>query len=536
MALQEKIYTYGSIKSSASRYYRTELKLTELSVSGEENTSLIAYTLTLSTGDRRLSQWRTGAKIWLGGTLYAHRDGTDYNNQISIGENSSLTLMTGTFTVPHDDSGRASLSVEFSVYHPTTSNYTPGNFTYTGGEITLTDIQRATTLGATDAYIGGTSMVALNRKNESFTHSIAYAFGESAGYLRADGSLGEEERFSATAVAFPLPEEFYFQIPRAQSGVCTLCCYTYDGDSLVGEPQSTTFTVLTREAACAPVVSATVEDVNSQTLALTGDKNTLVRYMSDAFCTLNAAPRLGAEMVDTTVDGENITDTLTVVGAERDSFTFRATDSRGYEGSLTVKTGFVPYFHPTANVSAARVDPTSGKVKVTVKGIFFAGSFGASDNRLTLTCGNGVALTPVLTGNSYTAEGVLEGFDYTKSHLLSVTAEDALSAVSATATVQKGVPVFNWNEDSFRTNVPTCLCGVYVQKAEVRDGTLRVKMGESLLLAGVGVLGTVQGSAPGWQGTEGVSAACGEDGEIVLALPAEVSDVMLFSTEPFTIL
>ncbi len=539
MALQERTYTYGSIDSTESRYYRTELTLKELSVSREDNTSLIEYTLVLSTGARRLSQWRTGAKIWLGGTLYAHRDGTDYDNQISIGENESLTLMAGTFTVPHGGSGKTSLSVEFSVYHPTTSNYTPGNFTYTGGEITLTGAGQETTLWATDSYIGSTALLGLSRKSTGFTHSIAYAFGEERGYLHADGTLGAEERFTETAVGFPLPEDFYYQIPRAQSGVCTLTCYTYEGDSLVGEPQTATFTVMTRERDCAPQLSATVEDINSKTLALTGNKNTLVRYASTALCTLNASARFGAEIVDSTVDGESISDNCVFTGTEKDSFTFCATDSRGYSASRVVQAGSVPYFYPTANVSAVREDPTGGAVRLTVKGIFYNGSFGQADNELSVSCrlpdGERVYLTPEISGNSYIAEEILEDFDYTRSFLLTVTVQDALTAVSATATVQKGVPVFNWDEDSFRTNVPTCLCGVNVQCGETPDGELRVYMGEYLLVAGGGVLGTVQGSGPRWQGTAGVSAAYGEDGEVVLTLPADVSSVMLLSTEGFTL-
>ena len=193
MALQEKIYTYGSTGSKSSRYYRTELRLQELSVSGEDNTSLMEYALVLYTGNRRLSQWRTGAKILLGGTLYAHRDGTDYNNRVTITDQSSVTLCQGEITVPHDPDGSCKLSVSFSVYHPVVASYTPGNFTYTGGTMELTPIAKADAVFATDGYIGGVSMVVIQRKNKGYTHSLFYQLGEITGYLTPEGEKSDTE-------------------------------------------------------------------------------------------------------------------------------------------------------------------------------------------------------------------------------------------------------------------------------------------------------------------------------------------------------
>ncbi|MBQ3000397.1 MAG: hypothetical protein IJD63_01470, partial [Oscillospiraceae bacterium] len=121
MSLQTKIFTYGGLYSTSARYYRTELRITEESVSLEKNESVLSYELTLFSGNTRLSQWRTGAKIFLNGKQYVHRDGNDYDNQITIEPQSSLVLCAGQINVPHEADGTGKLSVSFSVYHPVTA-------------------------------------------------------------------------------------------------------------------------------------------------------------------------------------------------------------------------------------------------------------------------------------------------------------------------------------------------------------------------------------------------------------------------------
>lgn len=536
MSLQTKTFTYGDLYSTAARYYRTELRLTEESVSPEKNESVLSYKLTLFSGNTRLSQWRTGAKIILNGKQYVHRDGTDYDNQISIEPQSSLVLCQGELKAPHESDGTCRLSVSFSVYHPTTADYTPGNFTYTGGEMVLTPALQLTTVGATDAYIGGVSLLAFNPKKREHSHSLGYEMGALSGYLSPDGLLVETEQvMEKLSLAFPIPESFYAGITDGSTGKCTLICRTYEDGILLGETRST-FTVMTRGSDCAPDISAAVKDIRPETLALTGDENILVRYASTAQCTLTPILQKGAEVKNTAIEGI-AGDRLTIENAEKDRYRFFLTDSRGYTVGKEIEVQLVPYRKPTANATAIRPDPTDGSVQLTVRGICFTGSFGAQENALTAIChlpdGSEVTVTPELGEDSYIAVFQLSGFDHRQSHRLSVTVRDKLYAASAEATVQKGIPVFHWKEDGFFVSVPVSIHGVRMAAATPKEDAIRLYAPAGVFVAGSGIYGF--GDYSGWNGTGNVTVNVEEDGDITLHLPQYSGKMLLLSPEDFTV-
>ena len=532
--MQTKTFTYGGLHNTASRYYRTELTLTEKAVNTEKNSTVLSYSLILYSGNTSISQWRTGAKIFLNGKLYVHRDGTNYANQITLERNSSLTLCEGEITVPHEPDGSCDLSVSFSLYHPTTASYTPGNFTYTGGSMTLTPIFRVNRASATDAYIGAVSMVAIHQNKSGYTHSLAYEIGGLTGYLTADGALTEkEEIFDALSLPFPIPESFYTAIPNSPTGQCRLICRTYEGDTLVGTAESY-FTVMTRQADCAPALSAAVTDGNEKTVALTGDKGVLVRYASRADCTLTPLPQKGATAAECYI--ENIPgDTLSIENAGKDIYRFSVTDSRGYKAEKEVTVPMIPYVKLTANATAVRPDPTNGQVLLTVRGNCFFGSFGQAENTLEASCtlpdGTVQTLSVTTQGDTYRAEGLLSGFDHMQNHTLTVTVTDRLMTVTADAAVQKGIPVFHWGENHFSVNVPACISGVHMQAAEGEEIGVLAPFG--VLVCAAGVLGVAD--IAGWKGTEGVSVTADETGGFLLHLPAGTGQVLLLSPGEFTV-
>ena len=534
--MQTKTFIYGGLHNTASRYYRTELTLTEKAVNFEKNSTVLSYSLILYSGNTRVSQWRTGARIILNGKEYVHRDGTDYDNQISIGENSSRTLCAGEITVPHNTDGSCNLSVSFSVYHPKTATYTPGNFTYTGGSMVLTPIPRVNTVTATDAYIGAVSMVAIQQKKSGYTHSLAYEIGDLTGYLTADGELTDKETvFDALSVPFSIPESFYNAIPNSQTGQCRLICRTYEGNTLAGVTQSS-FTVMTRQDHCAPGLTCSVTDGNEKTVALTGDPSVLVRYASRADCAVTPVPQKGASAGQCYI--ENIPgSTLSIENAEKDTYRFLVTDSRGYKAEKTVTVPLIPYVKLTVNAIATRPDPTNGQVLLTVRGACYAGSFGKETNTLSVLCalpdGREVALTPVFAGDTYRAELLLENLDHRVHHLLTVTVTDALISVSADVPVQKGIPVFHWGEGFFSVNVPASISGVHMASAEPEGGVLQLSALSGVLLCGSGLLGLAD--INGWQGTQGVTVLWEETGDMTVSMPPETGQVLLLSPGEFTI-
>lgn len=364
--------------------------------------------------------------------------------------------------VVHNTDGAKSVKLELELRGYGEDNYL--HFRVAAAKtVTLTHIPRASTAGASDANIGAISTISVIRKSADYRHSIACKFGALSGYIAADGSVSATEVILAqTSIPFRIPESFYAQIPNSAAGTCTLTVRTYGGSSRIGEDQTTQFTVTAAEHLCGPQVSGRVEDANPRTIALTGDKNTLVRYASNALCTITAEPRNSASIASKEIGGVEVSEnSLRIDGVEAGAVVFGCMDTRGYSAAATVKKPLVPYLHLTASAAAGRSDPTSGRAWLTVTGNWFQGSFGAADNALAVSYsingGSAVTAKAVSDGNTYKAEVELSGLDYQQSHRITVTVADRLETVTKMVAVGKGIPVFDWGEDDFMFNVPVGL-------------------------------------------------------------------------------
>lgn len=360
----------------------------------------------------------------------------------------------------HETDGSKIITVSVQLSGEEANGNGADGWTVTGSrEITLTHIPRASTVAATDAAVGSVSMVAVNRKSAAYTHSVAYQFGNLKGFITPDGITEDEVLFSETSIAFTIPQNFYTQIPNAKSGSCLLTCRTYYGENCVGEEKSSTFTVTTDEAACKPLLSGTVTDGNSATVALTGDNNTLVRYASTANCAITAQVRNDATLAKKTIADQVVTgNSLTIPAVESNTVVFTATDSRGYTETVSVEKNWVSYILLTCNVEGKRTDPTSGNAKVVISGDFFAGSFGSAQNTLQIMYrifpGEWNTAIATVEDNRYCAQLQLSGLLYTQDHTIDVRVSDQLQTVTKSLTIGKGIPVFDWGEKDFSFHVP----------------------------------------------------------------------------------
>ncbi len=464
MALQTKTFTSGSTKSSELNYYALDLVLTEESTSSAENSSTISYELRLRSGNISFSLFGLGASISLSGKTVATRNRYSAP-QMSMSANSTLVILSGNTKVTHDDSGSKSMSVAFSI-DMEKSSVTPGPVSVTGETMILTSIGRASTIGATDANVGAVSVIAVTKKADSHTHSIAYRFGSLSGYVKRDGTISDAEvKFGDTSVAFVIPNEFYDQIPNSRTGKCILTCRTYSGTTKIGDDQTAEFTATASEAACKPSVSGTVLDSNQITKALTGDETKLVRYFSTALCTIAASARNGATISQKKIGGTEVTgDTRSIESSEGGSIVFYAKDSRGYENSVIVNPTIIPYVKLTNNTSGKRTDQTSGGATLIVAGNYYNASFGAENNSLTVKYrvgdGDYTEATPTVNGNTYSAAINLSGLSYEQSYEVETVVSDKLSKMTKTLPIARGIPVFDWGNDDFRINALFRLLGV----------------------------------------------------------------------------
>lgn len=391
----------------------------------------------------------------------------------SIVQAGTETVASGTVKgIAHNTDGSKSVSITLTkhdynnfTFLTISGKYGNGWYVNSSKTIALTTIPRASTIGATDANIGSNSAIAIDKKASSYTHSIKYEFGSLSGYVTSSGGVSTSEvKFSASSVSFKVPTSFYAQIPKAKTGKCKLTCTTYSGSTKIGDAQTTEFTVTAAESLCKPQVSGILIDSSSQTVNLTGNEYVLVKYFSDAACTISAEAKNSATIVKKKIGGVEVSgNSRTIFDVETNSVTFQATDSRGYSTQVTVERTMVNYVRLTVNAQLTRKDPTSGNALLQVKGNYFNDSFGQVDNTLEMwyrlaksgeSYGSWVQVFPTLDGNTYTLSVDLSGLDYLSSYSLQVRAEDKLISKTVTVTVSQGIPVVDWGKDDFRFNVP----------------------------------------------------------------------------------
>lgn len=458
MALQTKTISYGSFewKNELSNAYVLDLILTEESTDPVANTSLLSFKFQLRSGSSNRFAAYIDCAVEIAGQSFSVQD-----YHVTAAYNYTYTLLTGSVTVPHNEDGTMTIEASASIDTPESNPYAPPDLSF-GDTMTLTSIPRASTLAATAAMIGSAATVVVSRKSADYTHSIFYEFGSLSGYLAdAVGTLSDTQvKLTDTTVLFPIPESFYGEIPDSPTGVCTLICTTYCGDTQIGDCQEAAFTVTADPALCGPIVTAAVADINEAALALTGSAQTLVQGVSNARVSAQASARCGAALTALTVNGVAVTEgECTLEGVTTAQIVVRAVDSRGYWTEYAVPgLTLVAYVPPGFHASARRTDPTSGGAVLSLQGKWYSGSFGAQDNALTaayqIDGGDWVSFAPETSGGDLSASVALAGLDYRYSHTLQVQLSDALQTVTKTLSVSKGIPVFDWGESDFAFHVP----------------------------------------------------------------------------------
>lgn len=94
--------------------------------------------------------------------------------------------------------------------------------------------------------MGSANNITITRASSSFTHTLTYSFGSASGTIAT--------KTTSTSVSWTPPTSLATQIPNSTSGTCTLTCYTYNGNTLVGT--STTTVTLTVPASIKPTISS----------------------------------------------------------------------------------------------------------------------------------------------------------------------------------------------------------------------------------------------------------------------------------------
>lgn len=441
--------------SKDSNGYTLSLTLTE-KVNATANTSDVTYKLVLKSNasNKYFEQYSIGYSVSLDGTVRASlARGKKY---YAISANGSLTLCSGTATIRHNDDGTKTMPLAFSI-DMASASYTPGAVSGSGS-MKLTDIPRVSSVSATDAYIGGVSTITIAAASTSFTHTLRYKAAGQSAYTAI------VQKTTLRSYNWTIPDALYSLLSATDKGVAvTIQCETYNGSTSVG----TATTTLTASALDTVDVSGTVIDINPASVAYTGDETKLIRYVSIAKATMTASTNHGATLSKRIVNGKAIPtgqDYVTFDAAEKALYNFYAEDSRGFGTSDGVMVTVVPYILPTISASVKRTAPTESTVTLSASGKAYTGSFGDGSNGVTVkerhrqAGGSWTAYTPITAAfdydnNTWTAETTLYGLGYAYAYEVEVRIEDNFNAASTTPTVGRGIPVYDWGENDFRTNV-----------------------------------------------------------------------------------
>ena len=379
-----------------------------------------------------------------------------------VNKDNTLYLGTKDYTVTHntDGSKTAGVSASFS-----SSDFTPHSGS-ASGDLTLTTIPRASSVTATNADIGSATSININRASSSFTHTLKYSFGSLSGTIVT--------KTSQTSYGWTVPTTFYAQIPNAASGQCTITCETYSGNTLIGT-KTTTFTATANQELCKPDISGTVVDINTDTIALTGDNTKFIKYYSNASVSWEATAKNSASIVRVYVNSEITTTSPKVInGITTNQIPLSALDTRGYRTAITKNLDMVDYIPLTVQVSFFRTEPTTGRVSLEFDGNYFNSSFGQVSNTLTLkwyyklkdsdtwtlggTLVNGtdyvISNNTFHSGSGVYTDSIVIGsnFDYQKAYDFKFEFVDELESHTIEQTVSKGIPIVNWDEDHFNVN------------------------------------------------------------------------------------
>lgn len=492
MALQTK-----SIIGDGSRgHHRFTLKITENSTNVANNTSDISWSFVLSP-IKNGWDWKYENTVPVTYTITIN--GKNYTGNIMEYDypdgTATVTVRSGTETIAHNSDGNKTLSFSFSVSSIDVS-ILPGSAS-ASGTMALTSIPRQATITSAPAtFSDSVASVTITYSNPAGTavDKVEACITNKTGKITYVPY--REISRTGTSYTFAFTDAERNALINAATGN-TLDLAFYLRTTINGVTYwDYKFSQMTIDDA-APIITASVVDVNDATYDLTGDRNVLVKFFSTAQCTMTAVAQKGASLnMDTyaITNGSSVEYGTegTFENVENPTFTFSVTDSRENVGRTTVTSTMVEYIKLTCHLGNDKPDG-DGRMVVTCYGDFFKGSFGAVDNAITTAqyryrTQNGAFsgwanMTVTESGNSYLASASVTGLDYKLSYEFECKVKDKLMEASSASGLLKSIPIFHWSENDFVFEVPVTFNGGFEMPTTLGDengdmtitGDLRLK-------------------------------------------------------------
>lgn len=447
--------TSGNTSVSVGTGATLKFEWSQTSQSVANNTTTISWTMKLimSSGYSISSSASKDWSVTVNGTKYS---GT---NKVGVSAGGTKTLASGSTTITHNSDGTKTFSYSFSQEFAINYNGSPVGTKSGSGKGTLNTIARASSISGGTGNIGSNTTITISRASSSFTHTLTYSFGSLSGTIAT--------KTTSTSVSWTIPTSFYAQIPNAKSGTGTIKCETFNGSTSIGS-KSISFTA--KVTGSEPTLNPQAYVADSVTAQLTGSTTKFIKNFTTVTVSTGASARNSA-----TIKSQSITNGSTTINGgsgtisniQSGTFTFSATDSRGYTTTKILTKTIVDYVSPTIAWNTATIN-TDGNLTLKVTGKCFNGSFGAVSNTIKVlfqykasggSWSSWYTMTVTRNGNDYTATATGTGFDYTKNYIFKAWIGDKfyeLGQNGGVYTAEKSVkcsPVFDWGENDFNFNV-----------------------------------------------------------------------------------
>lgn len=408
------------------------------SVDKVNNRSNLSITITFSANNS--STWFNSK------SLKCTCNGEEQSKTVSLSKGGKVSA-TFTFSdIEHAEDGKKSVSWSWYI---ATGTSVLGTLSDSGTK-QLTTIPRASDITASNADIGSSTIIVINKKASSFTTTIDYKFENETSWTNI------VTKTLNTTYGWTLPESFYNQIPNKKYGVVTLRAITYDGSSKIGE-KTTTFNAFANEELCKPAISNVgAIDTCEATVLLTGDNTKFIKYESAPMLSWDVSAKNGASIISQKINGVEVVSPYSPLNWS-DSYKLVVTDSRGYQTTYDFNLSTIDYFYPQITASGKRKTSTSSNIILNLNGKFFNGYFSENiKNTATFKCEykkkednewTTIVLEPTINDDgSFSLKDFDLGeiCDYQDNWQFSITITDKITSQSSNFPIIKGDPIYYW--------------------------------------------------------------------------------------------
>ena len=372
-----------------------KLMVTVQSQSVENNRSTLAYTFTIERPSSVSSSAQKSYSINIGSQLIT--------GSTTIGGSGTKTIKTGTVTINHSQDGSKTINYGFSMdveitwagtYNGTVENY---------ANYELPTIPRATqpSLNVSEAFIGDTVTISMQRASSNFTHNLKIQIGSAV--IQIGTGYGVSAQYT-------LPTSLINYITQSTSYDCLVWCETYQGTTHVGSKSTSLLVKIPTNV----IPSITAVNLTEKNTAVTLGE--YVQGYSKLGVSVSAQGVYGstiklitAELDGTSYQGATF-DTDTLLFSGQQNLVVKAKDSRGRTVTYNKTVNVLAYHAPEIEIfktercdSDGTLNDSGTYAKITYK--FDISSLNSKNAKtVKIEYKSGTSWVTLYTLSSYTAD------------------------------------------------------------------------------------------------------------------------------------